>query len=95
MIKILGFILLPVLFLFLCILLIGLVLFSGFFRAVFRQRRRNPNEDYQQPRRSETNSNSYNTNGTDSTITQDPNERNHKKIFGKDEGEYVDFEEIK
>lgn len=89
MFHIIGFLF----FFILIILIIGLALLAKIVRSVFGLGRKMTN----QTRASETNSqettdsdNFHNHHANPSKYTQE-----RKKIFDKDEGEYIDFEEIK
>ena len=81
----LGFILLFVLF----IIIIVLSLLGNIVRMIFGFGKRTPKQFNNQKKETDD----YNTNQQ----TNDPNNSStgKKKIFGEDEGEYVEFEEIK
>lgn len=79
----LGFILIFILF----IVLIAVALLGNLVRAVFGLGRRAPKQ-YNHTRQASD----YSTGSTEETTTSTP--LNKKKIFGDDEGEYVEFEEV-
>lgn len=89
MFHILGFLLL----IFVVILVVGLTIVGSVLRTIFGFGRRRP-----------ASSQSTHTYRTESRQTSESNneevgkeqgETKHKKIFTKDEGEYIDFEEVK
>ena len=82
-----------ILIFFLFILVIGLTIVGSIFRAIFGLGRRSSSRN-----RTYTNNNQQNTHSTynqggDEAVND--NSQNKKKIFTKEEGEYVDYEEIK
>lgn len=87
-------ILLFFLLIFVVIIIVGLSIVGAVLRAIFgigrRSSRRNntnaPTQDSYNPYDSAQNSDTNNEAASD---------EKHKKIFAKDEGEYVDFEEVK
>ena len=95
MFHILGFLF----FIILVVLVIGLLILSKVIGMVFGFKRRMQGQDSSQ--RTTYSSQNYQSNPhqeetTDSYSTQgDTPVRQRKKIFDKDEGEYVEFEEIK
>lgn len=88
---------------FLVILFIGLSIVGSIFRVIFGFGKRHKDQE------AYYNAGSYHADGRgfsstyQSTSTGDPHsspytddkEEKHKKVFSKDEGEYVDYEEIK
>lgn len=84
------YILLFILIFFICLFGIGLSIIGTILRAIFGIGR--PKQHYEQPRHNNGETRN-NTNYNNST--SDNEEVHNKKIFSKDEGEYVDFEEIK
>lgn len=83
------------LLLFIIIIIAGLSIVGAVFRAIFGIGRRSPkrNGNYTNPHES-----TYNPYGGEQHTESNPNTPSsdkHKKIFAKDEGEYVDFEEVK
>lgn len=85
------------------IILFGLSIVGAILRAIFgfgrssssRPRQTGYNNSSQQ-QRSGYNSVTNNSSGNAEEVVTDNNKpHRHKKIFSKDEGEYVDFEEIK
>ncbi|HJD76630.1 MAG TPA: DUF4834 family protein [Bacteroides reticulotermitis] len=86
-------ILLFILIFFVCLLGIGLSIIGTILRAVFGIGRSKRQPHYEQTRR---NYGDQHTNTGYGATTSDNEEEGHnKKIFSKDEGEYVDFEEVK
>lgn len=81
----LGFILIFILF----IVLLGIALLGNIIRALFGLGKRAPKHFYGDKNTSSTSS--HESASAQSTYT--PSEK--KKIFAKDEGEYVEFEEVK
>lgn len=93
------------------ILVIGLSIIGTVFRAIFglggkrraaSGRYQNGNGTYQSSGggysfsgNGQGNTSSRTTNEAQETATDSAAYKKHKKLFGKDEGEYVDFEEIK
>ena len=84
-----GFILIFLIF----ILVAGLAIVGSLFRAIFGLGRRSGSRNRTYTNNSQQeNRSTYNQNG-DEIINGTP--QNKKKIFTKEEGEYVDFEEMK
>ncbi len=81
----LGFILLFILF----IVIIAFTLLGSIVRMIFGFGKRTP----QHFKGQKTETNDYGTN--QQTTNSSDSSAGKKKIFGKDEGEYVEFEEIK
>ena len=91
MFHILGFLF----FIILVVLVIGLLILSKIVSLVFGFKRRMQGKNSGQ-RTTNYQSNPHQEETTDSYSTQgDTPVRQRKKIFDKDEGEYVEFEEIK
>lgn len=78
-------------FIILIILIIGFSLISGVLKLLFGSRRRGETNRQQQ----ENHRQAQGRTGRHSQTTSRPSSPNRKKIFGDDEGEYVDFEEVK
>lgn len=101
MFHILGFLFVIVI----AILLIGLSIIGTVLRNIFGlSGRRNTSSGTYQDRNANRQSNGYSYNDSRQTSNSSSNEAEpedgeihprHKKLFSKDEGEYVDFEEIK
>lgn len=93
MFHILGFIFFFVLIIF----VIGLAILSKIIRSVFGLGRRmtgsSSSQSHSQNQRSS--SSSYRSSGNDESQQSARNASDRKKIFDSDEGEYVDFEEVK
>lgn len=77
-------------FIILIILIIGFSLISGVLKLLFGSGRRS--ETNRQQQESHRQSGRRTENRSQATSRPSPN---RKKIFGDDEGEYVDFEEVK
>ncbi len=88
--HILGFLLI----LFLAIFVMALAFIGNILRSIFGigRRKRTSNQTYGQTRH--TSQNQANGNKQEKTEA-DNNNKKHGKVFSDDEGEYVDFEEIK
>lgn len=84
----LGFILIFILF----IVLIVFVLLGNIIRAIFGLGRRAPKHFYGDKTSSNTTEETYSSN--QNTYTSTPT-GSKKKIFAEDEGEYVEYEEVK
>ena len=92
MFHILGFLF----FIILVVLVIGLLILSKVVSLVFGFKRRMQGKNSGQRTTYSSQSNPRQEETTDSYSTQgDVPVRQRKKIFDKDEGEYVEFEEIK
>lgn len=94
MFHLLGFLFIIVI----VILVVGLTIVGSVLRAIFGFGRRRPASS------KSTHTHTYHTNHTESQhtgansdekVTTEQTDSRHKKIFTKDEGEYVDFEEVK
>lgn len=80
-------------FIIIIVLVIGLSLIRGVLRLFFGFGRRTTSQNSQQNR---TYQGSYRRNEKESYNNDSPSQaHNRKKIFDDDEGEYVDFEEVK
>ena len=103
MFHILGFLFIIIV----VILVIGLSIIGTVLRSIFGLRkRRTPSGSYQNGGGSYQSGGGYSFSGDQqqtassqanegTTSSEDVVHRKHKKLFTKDEGEYVDFEEIK
>ena len=93
MFHLLGFLFI----IFIVILVVGLTIVGSVFRAIFGFGRRRPAS----PRSTHTYRNSHtesqhtNANSNEEVSKEQTDGRHNRKIFTKDEGEYVDFEEVK
>ncbi len=86
-------ILLFILIFFVCLFGIGLSIIGTILRAIFGIGRSKQQPHYERARH---NNGDQRTNTGYGTTNSDNEEEGHnKKIFSKDEGEYVDFEEVK
>lgn len=81
--------------LFIIILVIGLTILSSVFRFLFKGRRNNLKQPYGQGYNMGTGQKQPTDEAASyqNEVSNDTHPKN-KKVFGKDEGEYVDFEEI-
>ena len=98
------YILLFLLVIVIVVIVLGLSIVGAVLRAVFGLGRRSSHSGkttqqqtygrrtYQQPYQSEQDNSSYTH---EENLSQESRPRQKKKIFDKDDGEYVDFEEIK
>ena len=85
------------------IILFGLSIVGAILRAIFgfgrssssRPRQTGYSNSSQQQRSSYNSTTKNSTDNTEEVVSENNRSRKHKKIFSKDEGEYVDFEEIK
>lgn len=82
-----GTFLLFILIIFFTIIILGFSFLRGIVRLFIRRPSSNPNSGYKQK--------GYGFNDRNQSNTQEHSSNYHKKIFRKDEGEYIDFEEIK
>lgn len=87
-------ILLFLLLIFIVIIVVGLSIVGAVFRAIFGIGRRSSkrNGNYTNPHDPH---NPYGDTHYSETNNDAASDEKHKKIFSKDEGEYVDFEEVK
>lgn len=86
--TILGFFFLVIII----VLIFGLSLISTVLRVLFGFGRKSTSQNQQ----NRTHRNTYHTEEKENVSRNaSPNNPNRKKIFDKDEGEYVDFEEVK
>lgn len=94
MFHLLGFLFI----IFLVVLVIGLSIVGSILRAVFGfgRRRSTPKGTHRTYRNvNPTEGDSIYKNNESEEVINEPSGPKHKKIFTKEEGEYVDFEEIK
>ena len=95
MFHFLGFILLLVL----AVLLVGFVIVVTFVRRLFGMGKKQTTTYYyttRNPRNDSANTRRGNASGDDTVAVEEGELHiNRKKIFGKDEGEYVSYEEVK
>ena len=97
MFHFLGFILLLIL----AVLLVGFVIVVTFVRRLFGMGKGRKQTTYyyttNNPRNDSVNTRRGNASTDDGTVAVEEGELhiNRKKIFGKDEGEYVSYEEVK
>lgn len=75
------------------IVILGLSVVGSILKSIFGLGR-HPHTTYSDEPRSTYRSESSSGNGGKSSF-KETNVHKHKKIFGQDEGEYVDFEEVK
>ena len=73
------------------VLIFGLSIISGILRLLFGFGRKSSSQHTQ----SRNQQNTYHQEDKKEDAGNTPSSRNHKKLFDKDEGEYVDFEEVK
>lgn len=83
----LGFILILIIF----IVLIVIAFLGNIVRSIFGWGKRTPKHFYDE----RTSSNNTESNHTSAQSTSPSSSNGKKKIFGDDEGEYVEFEEVK
>lgn len=82
---------------FLLVFLLGFSLLRGLKRFLFGDGGNQRQQTYQR----RTTSQSQNTSSSDSYVNAEevdndpPRYRRHRKVYGRDEGEYVDYEEVK
>lgn len=93
-------ILLFILVFFIAILVFGLSIIGFILRAIFGIGRRSssPRPGQANSRTQHQSTKTYSTNDNDeeeNVYSENVSEKKHKKIFTKEDGEYVDFEEIK
>lgn len=94
MFHLLGFLFI----IFIVILVVGLTIVGSVFRAIFgfgRRRSASPGNTHTHTYRSTHAESQHTSANNDEKIRQEQTDTRHKKIFTKDEGEYVDFEEVK
>ena len=86
-------ILLFILFFIIAIIVFGLSIVGFLLRTIFGIGRRSSSSHHGKTGQSQQ---SYNSNDDEEEIlSENTSARKHKKIFTQDDGEYVDFEEIK
>lgn len=77
------------------IIIFGLSVIGAILRSLFGIGRRPHASTYNGEERSSSNRSSNNFGNNTEEVSPNSKVYKHKKIFSKDEGEYVDFEEIK
>lgn len=92
MFHLLGFLFL----IFIVILVVGLTIVGSVLRTIFGFGRRRPasSKDTHAQTYRATHADNRQTSSNEETLKEQADAK-HKKIFTKDEGEYVDFEEVK
>ena len=91
-------ILLFILFFIIAIIVFGLSIVGFLLRTIFGIGRRSSSSHHGKTEKSQQSNNqgSYNSkNDEEEILSENTSARKHKKIFTQDDGEYVDFEEIK
>lgn len=90
-------ILLFILIFFIAILVFGLSIVGFLLRTIFGIGKRSSSRTGQSnPKTQHQSTKTYSTNDDEEDIySEHASEKKHKKIFTKEDGEYVDFEEIK
>ena len=92
MFHLLGFLFI----IFIVILVVGLTIVGSVLRAIFGFGRRRPASSKGTQTHTYRTTHAENRQASDSEETiKEQADAKHKKIFTKDEGEYVDFEEVK
>lgn len=94
MFHLLGFLFI----IFIVILVVGLTIVGSVFRAIFgfgRRRSASPRSTHTHTYRSTHTENQHTNANNNEEASKEQTDGRHKKIFTKDEGEYVDFEEVK
>ncbi|MEG1563462.1 MAG: DUF4834 family protein [Bacteroides sp.] len=93
MFHLLGFIFI----IFIVILVVGLSIVGSVLRALFGfgRRRPAPSDNAHRSYRSVNPEDNGGDTKENEKVINDPSASKHKKIFAKDDGEYVDFEEVK
>lgn len=94
MFHLLGFLFL----IFIVILVVGLTIVGSVLRTIFgfgRRRPASPRSTHTHTYRTSHTESQHTSANNDEEIRKEQTDIKHKKIFTKDEGEYVDFEEVK
>lgn len=89
MFHILGFLFIIII----AILIIGVSIIGTVLRSVFGLKKRN--SSYSSYNNTKQSSGSSRQQETEEKVAGNPHPNKRKKLFSKDEGEYVDFEEVK
>lgn len=91
MFHLLGFLFI----IFIVILVVGLTIVGSVLRAIFGFGRRRPASSKDTTYRTNQAGNRQTRESSSEETIKEQTDAKHKKIFTKDEGEYVDFEEVK